>query len=67
MYSHYYYFETREAKINTYLPYFQLDQVSAAMVKVNWEKKEVGTDHNPYVDILIREFRQYKNRLDTNP
>jgi len=37
------------------------------MIKVNWERKELGTDNNPYVDVLIREFKQFKNRLDTNP
>ncbi|KAM3403188.1 hypothetical protein ACQJBY_006748 [Aegilops geniculata] len=34
------------------------------IANAKWEVKELGTDHNGYVDLLLGEFKHYKTRLD---
>lgn len=43
-----------------------LDYMSIALMisKVNWDIKEILTQHNVYVDVLANELQKFRNRFD---
>lgn len=41
-----------------------MDQVQRSVQNTKWELKELGLDHNAYVDHLLKDFREFARRLD---
>ncbi|KAK9746215.1 Protein of unknown function C-terminus (DUF2451) [Popillia japonica] len=43
---------------------FDLRQILMSMSKINWEVKEVMSQHNSYIDIILREIQIFTMRLE---
>ncbi|KAI4455051.1 hypothetical protein MML48_9g00009011 [Holotrichia oblita] len=43
---------------------FDLRQILISMSKINWEVKEVMSQHNSYIDIILREIQIFTMRLE---
>ncbi|XP_066144425.1 syndetin isoform X1 [Euwallacea fornicatus] len=43
---------------------FDLRQILTSMSKINWEVKEVMSQHNSYIDLILREVQIFRLRLD---
>jgi hypothetical protein len=44
--------------------YIHMEQLQHMVGNTKWELKELGLDHNAYVDYLLKEFRDIARRLD---
>ncbi|KAF7285885.1 hypothetical protein GWI33_009363 [Rhynchophorus ferrugineus] len=43
---------------------FDLRQILISMSKINWEVKDVMSQHNSYIDMILREVQIFRLRLD---
>ncbi|XP_030747477.1 syndetin [Sitophilus oryzae] len=43
---------------------FDLRQILVSMSKINWEVKDVMSQHNSYIDMILREVQIFRVRLD---
>lgn len=43
---------------------FDLRQMLTTMSKINWEVKDVMSQHNTYIDVILREIQMFAMRLE---